>query len=570
MGGETTKPTPNEELELIVNSLIEKQGGNLINSKPMEKNEIDELYKREDCMCLINFETGKDGKNINNGLGSGFFCSFKNSYVPFQKALFTNNHILNKESIGLGKKIKLIYKQKPLIIEMTEKRHKFTNEKLDYTCIEIFEEDEIKNFFEIDTAVVNNKSSLKDEEIFVLQYNENRILCFSSGKILYIKNDKMIHSSVTGYGSSGSPLIRRNRNELKYIVGIHFGTIKDHKYGNLASSFDDILLDLKLKIIEISKIKIIAHIRIPESNYKARIINSSENAEREGLKLDNSTLKNEEEIKKCFIFINKKKIDFSYTYIFPNPGNYEIIYIFHNLLNATNLMFYNCKDLYDLDLSNFNTKNVTNMSGMFNKCTALKELSLTKLNTENVKDMSWMFNECKSLRDLNLSSFKTDKVENMGKMFNRCESLEYLNISSFNTENVTSMHFMFWKCKSLIKLDLSNFNTGKVENMQGMFSNCHSLKSINVSNFNTEKVTTMIEMFYNCINLDYLDLKSFNIKNVNEMLGMFADCKSLVKIDLSNFDTKNVDEVNWLFSGCDKLKKNNVITKDERILKTVD
>ena len=568
MGGANT--SPNEELEKILDSIIEKQGGTQINSKPMEKNEIDELYKREDCMCLINFETINEGKNINNGLGTGFFCKLNNSYIPFQKALFTNNHILNKDSIDTGKKIKLVYCKKTIIIEMTEKRHKYTSAKLDYTCIEIFDEDGINNYFDIDTAVIKNKNSLINEDIFILQYNENKTLCFSSGKILYIKKDKMFHSAVTSKGSSGSPLIRRNRTELNYIVGIHFGTLRNHKYGNLATSFDNILEDLKIKIIETSKIKIIAHIRIPESNYNARIINSSENAEREELKLENSILKNEEEIKRCLIFINKKKIDFTYNYKFENPGTYEIIYIFHNLLNSTNLMFFKCKDLIDLDLSKFNTENVTNMSGMFSKCLFLEQLNLKKLNTERVIDMSWMFNECKSLRDLDLSSFKTDKVQNMGKMFNRCESLENLNTSTFNTENVTSMLFMFWKCRSLTKLDLSNFITGKVENMQGMFSNCYSLRSINVSNFNTEKVTNMLEMFNNCINLVTLDLKSFKIKNVKEMLGMFADCKSLIKLDISNFDTKNVNDVNWLFSNCEKLKKNNIITNDTRILKAFD
>ena len=235
-------PSAEDKLEQLLNSKIEKQGGNKINAKPMNKIEIDELYKKEDCMCLINFETVKDGKKNNNGLGTGFFCNLKNSYFPFQKALFTNNHILNKDSIGPGEKIKLIYKQKSIIIEITKKRYAFTNEKLDYTCIEIFDEDEITNFFEIDTSVINNKSTLEDEEIFILQFNETKELLFSSGKILYIKNNVMVHSAITSRGSSGSPLIRRNRNELNYIVGIHFGTLKDHKYYNLATSFDNIFI----------------------------------------------------------------------------------------------------------------------------------------------------------------------------------------------------------------------------------------------------------------------------------------------------------------------------------------
>ena len=562
-------PTAEDRLEQLLNSKVEKQGGNIIYAKPMLKSEIDELFKKEDCMCLTNFETEINGITNNNGLGTGFFCNLNNSYIPFKKALFTNNHILNKDSISQGKKIKIIYKQNPVIIEMTNKRKAFTNEKLDYTCIEIFDEDEIANFFDIDNSVINNKSSLEDQELFVLQFNETKNLLFSSGKILHIKNNIMIHSAVTSKGSSGSPLIRRNRNEFNYIVGIHFGTLRNHKYYNLATSFDNILNDLKNKIIETSQIKIVAHIKIPESNYKARIICSTENAEKDyDFKLENSMIKNEEEIKKCLIFIDKQKIDFTYYYTFPNPGTYEIIYIFHNLVNATNLMFYRCKEINDLDLSNFNTENVINMSGMFENCLGLKKINLNNLNTEKVTDMSWMFNECTLLTNLDLSSFKTDKVQNMGKMFNRCKSLTNLSLSNFNTENVTNMQFMFWKCKSLIKLDLSNFNTEKVENMQGMFSKCYSLKLLDVSNFNTEKVTNMIEMFFECKSLQSLDLKSFNIKNVNQMLGIFADCENLIKIDLSNFDTKHLNKINWLFSGCDKLKKYNVTTKDERILKT--
>ena len=210
--------SPEDKLEQLLDSKIEKQGGIKKSEKPIEKKEIDELFKKENCMCLINFETDEGGKKKNNGLGTGFFCNLKNSYFPFQKALFTNNHVLNKERISPGEKIKIIYNQKSIIIEMTEKRTRFTNERLDYTCIEILDEDEITNFFEIDTAVFNNRSSLEDEEIFILQFNETESLKFSSGNILHIKNNLMVHSAVTSRGSSGSPLIRRHRNEFNYIV----------------------------------------------------------------------------------------------------------------------------------------------------------------------------------------------------------------------------------------------------------------------------------------------------------------------------------------------------------------
>ena len=51
----------------------------------------------------------------------------------------------------------------------------------------------------------------------------------------------------------------------------------------------------------------------------------------------------------------------------------------------------NCSSLEKLDLSNFNTSNVTDMSSMFQNCSALKKLDLSCFNTNNVKEMKTMF-----------------------------------------------------------------------------------------------------------------------------------------------------------------------------------
>ena len=57
-----------------------------------------------------------------------------------------------------------------------------------------------------------------------------------------------------------------------------------------------------------------------------------------------------------------------------------------------------------------------------------------------------MFYYCSSLKTLNLSSFNTSNVTDMSKMFNECSSLEELNISYFNTSNVTKKGGMFYEC----------------------------------------------------------------------------------------------------------------------------
>ena len=75
-------------------------------------------------------------------------------------------------------------------------------------------------------------------------------------------------------------------------------------------------------------------------------------------------------------------------------------------------MFFQCSSLKELNLSNFNTYNVTDMSYMFYYCSSLKELNLSNFNTINVTDMSLMFCECSSLNELNISNFNTNNVIN--------------------------------------------------------------------------------------------------------------------------------------------------------------
>ena len=47
---------------------------------------------------------------------------------------------------------------------------------------------------------------------------------------------------------------------------------------------------------------------------------------------------------------------------------------------------------------------------------------------------------------------------------------------------------------------------------------------------------------------------------------MFYDCKSLTNLNLSNFNTQNVTNMSGMFSYCKSLKKENIITKDNKIL----
>ena len=89
------------------------------------------------------------------------------------------------------------------------------------------------------------------------------------------------------------------------------------------------------------KNEIISEINIKENNTKERIINSFENAKRKNPNLvDIKCKENEKEIKDCEIYINDKKIDFTYYYTFNNKGKYIIKYKFKKLLTSTNCMYF--------------------------------------------------------------------------------------------------------------------------------------------------------------------------------------------------------------------------------------
>ena len=90
------------------------------------------LYQANNCICNI--------KCTSEGHGTGFFCKIPlpNSfnYLP---VLITNNHILDKNDIQLGKTINFTTEKdtKEYEIFIDQERSVYTDEKTDITFIEI-------------------------------------------------------------------------------------------------------------------------------------------------------------------------------------------------------------------------------------------------------------------------------------------------------------------------------------------------------------------------------------------------------------------------------------------------
>ena len=216
------------------------------------------------------------------------------------------------------------------------------------------------------------------------------------------------------------------------------------------------------------------------------------------------------------------------------------------------------KNILEIDLSNFDTSEVTNMGGMFYGMSNLTTLNVSHFDTSKVTDMSLMFHGMRDLSALNLSSFNTSQVTDMHNMFYGMSNLTTLDLSNFDTSKVTNMGLMFYGMSNLTTLDLSNFDTSKVTNMGNMFSSMTNLTSLNLSSFNTSKVTDMGFMFYGIPNLTSLDLSNFDTSKTTKMSFMFYGMRKLTALNLSSFNTSQVTDMSGMFSSMPSLTSLNL------------
>ena len=183
------------------------------------------------------------------------------------------------------------------------------------------------------------------------------------------------------------------------------------------------------------------------------------------------------------------------------------------------------------------------------------------------EDSSKMFirnrheNGLKDIKDLDLSNFNTSSVTDMSEMFCDLENLAFFDLSNFDTSNVTNMSYMLAGMNSLTFLDLSNFNTSKVTDMSGMFDALSGLTSLDLSNFDTSKVTNMYAMFANMSSLISLNLSNFDTSKVTNMRYMFSLTNEYVISDRleviwvkNDFDTTKLTNYSYMFANRKKLR----------------
>ena len=173
-------------------------------------------------------------------------------------------------------------------------------------------------------------------------------------------------------------------------------------------------------------------------------------------------------------YIIKKKLD--------KPINSE--YKYHPQTKEE--LIENIKELLDQEETDFNcidTSEITDMSNLFSD-------SYIDGNTERIiiKDMN-----------INISNWDVSNVTNMGEMFNNCCSFD-CDLSKWNVSNAKYMDNMFYGCINFKGKGLENWNVSNVITMNNMFENCKNF-NCDLNNWDVSNVKDMSYMFHGCDNL---------------------------------------------------------------------
>ncbi|MDD7006637.1 MAG: BspA family leucine-rich repeat surface protein [Lactobacillus johnsonii] len=109
--------------------------------------------------------------------------------------------------------------------------------------------------------------------------------------------------------------------------------------------------------------------------------------------------------------------------------------------------------LINVDVSNLDTRNITNMSGLFENSNALKTVGdLSQWNTSNVTNMSYLFSF-----PFAFGNYQLNNVGDLGK---------------WDTRSVTDMSDMF-AYSSIVPGNIGNWNVSNVKDMSDMFDDNH-------------------------------------------------------------------------------------------------
>ena len=242
-----------------------------------------------------------------------------------------------------------------------------------------------------------------------------------------------------------------------------------------------------------------------------------------------------------------------------STNTYNIKMVFNSRITNCSNMFFDCKDIETINLSNIDLSFSTNFTNMFSGCKSLKSIDLSSLKYAKIYNMSRMFYGCSELKSVDLSHLDLSSLKDKDSVFKDCINLESINFSYANLSVITSLNNFFAGLTSLKSIDLSNLFIPQLTNVEKMFFNCSSLEEIDLSFINNKPINNMKNMFDGCKSLHSIDLSNFHFLSSStsiDMSNMFSNCISLTNVNLSNISNSNSNlavSMNNIFSNCKSL-----------------
>ena len=182
-------------------------------------------------------------------------------------------------------------------------------------------------------------------------------------------------------------------------------------------------------------------------------------------------------------------VTYTISLAFENCLNLETVLLPHGKLRMTSTasegrVFYNCKKLKEIDLSN-NIFDVSLAPSCFYGCESLENITWGNCwYSGNTKSTAYCFYDCFKLKTLDLSTWTVDNIQDMDYMFANCSCLESINTSGWDTSNVIRMDHIFGSTSVtnpyITSLDISHWNLENVLILNLGFTLFENLNEIKV------------------------------------------------------------------------------------------
>lgn len=233
-------------------------------------------------------------------------------------------------------------------------------------------------------------------------------------------------------------------------------------------------------------------------------------------------------------------------------------------------LFNECASLTEIDVSSFDTSNVTNMSRMFKNygvSSLPAKLKIIKgienLNTSKVTNMAYMFQGQSVLESLDLNKWDMSNITDCGAMFSNCTSLKYPPITTFGNAKKPSTTVQYGTIYEKTTFVVDNSIEWKIVGSSNLYR--AFLQSPNVSQFNavweTDEIVSVTDLFCGTYGM-ITSLKTFNLTSCGETIFsdyFFGTVGNTQNKNLTNFECCGTQNYNLNVSICPNLSKENLL-----------